>query len=128
MYLHSTIMLNIKHGRITAWHLTAKTETIAKGVKEIMSIKILELETDRSFKREWEEGRKEGREEGREEGYGQGELDLLISQVFKKVNREKELSVIIDELESNEDEIRQKMESREAERKMGQCRNNLQRI
>ncbi len=102
--------------------LTVKTETISKGVKEIMSIKILELETDRRLKK----------------SHDQGELDRLISLVVKKVNREKELSVIIDELESNEDEIRpiyeavlqygvdtppaeirEKMESREAGQENG---------
>lgn len=78
--------------------LSIKTKSIAKGVKEIMSIQILELETDRKFKK--------AREEGQELGHGQGELDRLISLVSKKVIRAKDFSVIVDELESSEDEIR----------------------
>ena len=53
-----------------------------------------------------EEGRQEGRLEGRLEGREEGDLNRLILQVQKKVRRNKELSVIVDELESDEEEIR----------------------
>ena len=48
------------------------------------------------------EGRAEGIAEGREEG----NIDRLISLVSKKVNRNKSFSAIVDELESDENEIR----------------------
>ena len=44
----------------------------------------------------------EGRAEGREEG----NIDRLISLVSKKVNRNKSFTAIVDELESDENEIR----------------------
>ena len=42
----------------------------------------------------------------REEGRGEGDLYRLISQVQKKVRRNKDFSVIVDELESDAEEIR----------------------
>ena len=51
-------------------------------------------------------GLEEGRAEGRAEGRDEGALNFLISQIAKKVLREKEFSVIVDELESDENEIR----------------------
>ena len=48
------------------------------------------------------EGRAEGRAQGREEG----NIDRLISLVSKKVNRNKSFTAIVDELESDENEIR----------------------
>ena len=49
-----------------------------------------------------EAAEKKGREEGREEG----EMERLISLVAKKVGRNKSFSTIVDELESDESEIR----------------------
>lgn len=48
------------------------------------------------------ERERELKEEGREEG----EMDHLIFQVSRKVNRNKPFSAIVDELESDESEIR----------------------
>ena len=42
---------------------------------------------------------------------GEGKLDELISLVIKKVKRNKEFSVIIDELESDEEQLRPIYES-----------------
>ena len=47
------------------------------------------------------DAKREGLREGRNES-----LDRLITQVAKKVLRKKDFSVIVDELESDEDEIR----------------------
>lgn len=51
-------------------------------------------------------GRAEGIAEGRAEGREEGNIDRLISLVSKKVNRNKSFTTIVDELESDEDEIR----------------------
>ena len=53
-----------------------------------------------------EEGRAQGIAEGRAEGREEGNIDRLISLVSKKVNRNKSFSAIVDELESDENEIR----------------------
>ncbi len=52
------------------------------------------------------EGRAEGIAEGRAEGREEGNIDRLISLVSKKVNRNKSFTAIVDELESDENEIR----------------------
>ncbi len=52
------------------------------------------------------EGIAEGREEGRAQGREEGNIDRLISLVSKKVNRNKSFTAIVDELESDENEIR----------------------
>ena len=49
--------------------------------------------------------RKEGREEGRIEGRGEGEQLQLIKQVCKKLMKNKSISQIAEELETEESEI-----------------------
>ena len=62
-------------------------------------------------KKEWyqdgkEEGRVEGREEGREEGLEQGDKRRLVSQIVKKLGKNKSYDQIVDELEIEDTDIR----------------------
>ena len=53
-----------------------------------------------------EEGRVEGREEGREEGLEQGDKRRLVSQIVKKLGKNKSYDQIVDELEIEDTDIR----------------------
>ena len=50
----------------------------------------------------WEEQKNEGRELGREEGRELGERQKIISQVVKKIKKDKSVSEIADDLEEKE--------------------------
>ena len=79
-------------------HRNILAEFLKKQRAEVIKVSIYEFDAKKY------EGwiREESREEGREEG----DLNRLILLVQKKVCRNKELSVIVDELESYEEEIR----------------------
>ena len=53
----------------------------------------------------WEEQKNEGRELGREEGRELGERQKIISQVVKKLQKDKSVSEIADDLEEKEEVI-----------------------
>ena len=53
----------------------------------------------------WEEQKNEGRELGREEGRELGERQKIISQIVKKLQKDKSVAEIADELEEKEEVI-----------------------
>ena len=53
----------------------------------------------------WEEQKNEGRELGREEGRELGERQKIISQIIKKLQKDKSVAEIADDLEEKEEVI-----------------------
>lgn len=96
-------------GRIVDYILE-NTEKARKGVREVMGGKVLELATEREerLRREREEKlSREGREEGQE--------SILKAQIQKKLQKQKSISEIAEELETDQATVRRIM------KKLGQA-------
>ena len=65
----------------------------------------IEVQREEAREEGSEEGRKLGREEGREEGRELGERQKIISQIVKKLQKDKSVAEIADDLEEKEEVI-----------------------
>ena len=65
----------------------------------------IEVQREEAREEGREEGRKLGREEGREEGRELGERQKIISQIVKKLQKDKSVAEIADDLEEKEEVI-----------------------
>ena len=68
-------------------------------------IDIDEKEEGMDMCKAWEEQKNEGRELGREEGRELGERQKIISQIVKKLQKDKSVAEIADDLEEKEEVI-----------------------
>ena len=81
-------------------------EFLRKHKAQVIKMSIYEYDAEKQRLFDREEGRAEGLEQGLEQGMERGSAIRLISLIQKKIGKSKSISVIADELETDEEGIR----------------------
>ncbi len=83
---------------VEAINLFAGTDIDIDGKEEV-------IDMCKAWEDQKNEGRELGREEGREEGRELGERQKIISQIVKKLQKDKSVAEIADDLEEKKEEV-----------------------